>query len=252
MSMMRWLFVLSAALGLAWSVAGCATRQFVRTELTRTEAELRPGVDQLTGDLQEHRTVIRGLAVEVATLGRDGERVTRAAIEALGVADVASGRATDAVEHAGVALARADEARGVAEDALTAADGAAERLTRLWRSRARLSVVEAVVLRFGVDEWVLDDQARTAALDIVRRLRENPALVVELEGYADGTGAPPYNLQLSQLRAEAVRRFLVEQGVEVHRLQTIGLGTARPVADNTTPDGRRQNRRVVLRLLDPS
>ena len=83
--MTRWLFVLSAALGLAWSVAGCATRQFVRAELARTEAELRPGVDQLTGDLQEHRTEIRGLAVEVATLGRDGERVTRAAIDDCGV-----------------------------------------------------------------------------------------------------------------------------------------------------------------------
>ena len=108
------------------------------------------------------------------------------------------------------------------------------------------------MLRFGVDEWILDHQARAAALEIARRLRENSSLVVELEGYTDSAGALAHNLRLSQLRAEAVGRFLAEQGVEIHRLQTIGLGTARPVADNATADGRRQNRRVVLRLLDPS
>jgi OmpA family len=48
---------------------------------------------------------------------------------------------------------------------------------------------------------------------LAKRLRENPALVVELEVYADSAGAPPYNLRLSQLRAEAVGRFLAEQGV---------------------------------------
>ncbi len=65
-------------------------------------------------------------------------------------------------------------------------------------------------------------------------------------------GAGPHNLRLSQLRADAVVLFLAAQGVEPHRLQAIGLGTARPVADNGTVEGRRQNRRVVVRLLDPS
>jgi outer membrane protein OmpA-like peptidoglycan-associated protein len=62
---------------------------------------------------------------------------------------------------------------------------------------------------------------------------------------------PTHNLRISQLRAETVGRFLAEQGVETHRLQAIGMGTARPIADNATVEGRRQNRRVVVRLLDP-
>jgi outer membrane protein OmpA-like peptidoglycan-associated protein len=243
-------FGLAAALAL--SLTGCATRQFVRAEIAGSEATLRPAFERLASDLQKHRAEEREIAVQMAEVRRGGEKVTRASIEALGMADVAAGRAADAVKHATIALERADEAVVAGEQALAAAEGTAERLARLWRGRARLSVVEAIVLRFRVNEWVVDDQARATLLDIVRRLQENPTLLVELEGYADSAGAPPHNLRLSQLRAEAVGRFLAEQGVETHRLQTIGLGTARPIADNTTADGRRQNRRVVLRLLDPS
>jgi outer membrane protein OmpA-like peptidoglycan-associated protein len=252
MRMTRWFVLLSAVLGLTSSLPGCATREFVRGEIARSEAVLRPAVDRLAGDLREHRITVWELGVQTAAVDRLEEEATRAAIEALGVADVAAGRAADAVDHATLALARADEAGTRAEQAVAEADQTARRLVQLWSARSKLAVVEAIVLRFGVDEWALDDPARTAALEIVKRLRENPALVVQLEGYADGAGAPQHNLHLSQLRAEAVGRFLAEQGVETHRLQVIGLGTARPVADNGTQEGRRQNRRVVLRLLEPS
>jgi len=241
-SMTRCRSVLAAAFAL--SLTGCATRQFVQTEITRSENALRPAIEQLADDLREHQAEVRNIAAQVADGRRDGEEATRAAIEALGMADVAAGRAADAVEHATVAQRRADEA-------VAAADATAERLTRLWRARARLSVVEAIVLPFRVDEWTLGDQARATLVDIARRLQENPALVVELEGYADSAGVPTHNLRISQLRAETVGRFLAEQGVETHRLQAIGMGTARPIADNATVEGRRQNRRVVVRLLDP-
>ena len=243
------LALLPVVLGLA---PGCASREFVRSELARSADTLAPTVERVASDLREHRTAARELGGLAAELDRRQEEMTRAAIEALGVADVAAGRAADAVDQATLALARADEAHRAAEEALSQADETARRLTQLWRSRAKVSIVEAVVLRFDVDAWVPDDQARAAMLEIARRLRENPTLVVELEGYADSAGAPPHNLRLSQLRAEAVGRFLAELGVETHRLRTIGLGTARPVADNGTAEGRRQNRRVVLRLLNPS
>lgn len=242
--------LLAATIGL--SLTGCATRQFALSEVARSENALRPAVEQLAADFQEHQARVREIAAQTADVRRGAEEATRAAIEALGMADMAAGRAADAVEHTAAALGSADEAVVAGAHALTAAEATAERLARLWRRGARPSVVEAIVVRFRADEWVPDDEARKTLLDIVRRLQENPALVVELEGYADSAGTRPYNIRLSQLRADAVGRFLVEHGVETHRLQTIGLGTARPVADNTTADGRRQNRRVVLRLLDPS
>jgi outer membrane protein OmpA-like peptidoglycan-associated protein len=252
MHMTRCCFVLFAVLGLASSLPGCATREFVRGEIARSEAVLGPAVDRLAGDLQQHRAGVREVAVRATEVNRSGVEATLHAIEALGMADVAAGRATDALDHANVALTRAEEATALADRSLVEAERTAQRLSRLWRNRATPSVIEAIVLRFGVDDWTLDEQARAVALDVARRLQENPALVVQLEGYSDGMGTEPHNLRLSQLRADAVVLFLAAQGVESHRIQAIGLGTARPVADNGTQAGRRQNRRVVVRLLDPS
>ncbi|MEW6267481.1 MAG: OmpA family protein [Thermodesulfobacteriota bacterium] len=72
---------------------------------------------------------------------------------------------------------------------------------------------------------------------------------VLLEGHTDNVGAPDYNLNLSQRRAESVRRHLVERhGLDRSRLTTQGLGMSRPVAPNDTSAGRAQNRRVELAL----
>src|SRR5262249_56189843 len=87
-------------------------------------------------------------------------------------------------------------------------------------------------LRFEKGE--LDDRGQTALLDVAKQLQENPNLMVELEGYTDSVGPMPYNVQLSQRRSEAVRRFLVEKGIEMHRINSIGLGDVKPSADNNT------------------
>jgi len=59
-------------------------------------------------------------------------------------------------------------------------------------------------------------------------------------------------VQLSQRRVEVVRRYLVEKGVDLPRIESIGLGEAQPTADNKTAQGRAQNRRVVIRLFGPA
>jgi outer membrane protein OmpA-like peptidoglycan-associated protein len=109
-----------------------------------------------------------------------------------------------------------------------------------------------VSIVFGLNKWELNDRGQTALLDVVKQLEENPNMVVVLEGYTDNLGPGHYNLQLSQRRADAVLRFLVEKGVELNRIQVIGLGSIRPVADNRTKQGREQNRRVVLKLFGPA
>ena len=69
---------------------------------------------------------------------------------------------------------------------------------------------------------------------------------MELEGYTDSTGSLDYNLALSQRRVEAVRRFLVQQGVDLRRIHAAGLG---PIADSTLPAD--QKRRVTVKLDHP-
>jgi outer membrane protein OmpA-like peptidoglycan-associated protein len=72
--------------------------------------------------------------------------------------------------------------------------------------------------------------------------------VVEVAGHTDSTGAAEYNQQLSERRANSVAQYLESQGLANNRVVTVGAGETRPVADNTTPEGRQTNRRVELTL----
>ena len=72
--------------------------------------------------------------------------------------------------------------------------------------------------------------------------------VVEVAGHTDNTGAAEYNQQLSERRANSVAQYLESQGLANNRVVTVGAGETRPVADNSTPEGRQANRRVELTL----
>jgi len=85
-------------------------------------------------------------------------------------------------------------------------------------------------------------------LDIVAAsLVANPDIKIEIAGHTDNTGSLATNTRLSQARAESVRAYLARKGVAPERMVAKGYGPTQPVAPNTTPDGRAQNRRVELR-----
>lgn len=79
-------------------------------------------------------------------------------------------------------------------------------------------------------------------------LNENPDRKLVVEGYTDSTGADAYNLQLSERRAEAVRRALTRAGVDAQRIHTVGYGRDYPVANNDSASGRAMNRRVEVTI----
>jgi outer membrane protein OmpA-like peptidoglycan-associated protein len=110
---------------------------------------------------------------------------------------------------------------------------------------------ETLVVRFGFAQWQLDNQTRLALLQVVKRLRENPTLVVKLEGHADNAGSRTQNLVLSERRAQEVRRFLVASGVKRTRIEVLAIGESQPIASNRSPTGRDQNRRVAITVLAP-
>ena len=83
-------------------------------------------------------------------------------------------------------------------------------------------------------------------------LAGNNNLVVELQGYTDGTGDATYNVQLSDRRVDNVVRHLVgDLKVDLRRIARLGLGEANPVDDNKTREGRAKNRRVTVTVLGP-
>ncbi|MEZ5564304.1 MAG: OmpA family protein [Gammaproteobacteria bacterium] len=79
-------------------------------------------------------------------------------------------------------------------------------------------------------------------------LKEFDKTVVDVAGHADSTGRADYNMQLSQRRAGSVSSYLAAQGINSQRLITVGYGDTRPIASNSTVEGRAQNRRVEITL----
>ncbi len=75
-------------------------------------------------------------------------------------------------------------------------------------------------------------------------LQENPEITVEIQGHTDNTGKHAYNMGLSEKRAGSVKAWLVARGIDASRISTKGFGPDKPVAPNSTADGRKSNRRI--------
>ena len=98
---------------------------------------------------------------------------------------------------------------------------------------------------FATDKATIVDNAFVDILKVADFMRQYPNVTVVIEGHTDDRASIAHNQKLSQRRAEAVRRELIRFGVDARRLLAIGYGELRPIADNTTEQGRLQNRRVV-------
>lgn len=198
--------------------AGCATQNWVRDLWGKKEGELNQRFTKVEGRVSDESQRVEGMGFRMQSLETSVGEVGEAAKGARGRADAA--------------YARADEVDS--------------RLTRLWANRHARGAVETFHVQFGFNRWDLNDTAQTALLSLIKELRENPKLTVDLEGYTDSLGAQEYNVQLSQRRAEAVRRYLVEQGVELPRIHSIGLGQ---IPDGGKIGERQKNRRVTVKLM---
>ena len=137
----------------------------------------------------------------------------------------------------GNAQKRADEASKKAETV----DG---RLTRLWKNRFNQTTASSLEVYFSPDSIELTDAAQTALVAVAKEMEEHPTLTVELGGYTDPRGATDYNYGLSQRRVDAVRKFLMDKGIQLARIQSASLG---PITNADIPDAKK--RRVTLKLL---
>ncbi len=88
--------------------------------------------------------------------------------------------------------------------------------------------------------------------EIVQVLKDNSWIRLRIEGHTDSVGPAEYNLRLSQKRANAVRNYLIAHGIDPSRLEAVGYGESRPIAPNTTPEGRAKNRRVEFVIISHS
>ena len=115
-------------------------------------------------------------------------------------------------------------------------------------------VTEGVILVlrnvfFRWDSYELLPESEPELRTILQTLSENPHLRLEIGGHTDSTGSDAYNLILSQQRAEAVCKYLINKGIDSSRLIPKGYGSHSPAADNLTEEGRRRNRRTEIKVL---
>lgn len=204
--------VLAAALA-QW---GCATKKYTRTQVSEAEMRVTERVDGQVNDLQ---TQIESNQTEI---GRNSQAIERNE-EATAAA---SKTAKDALDRA-LAAGKLAEGKFLYETVLSNDD-----------------------VRFGFENATLSDDAKAALDSFADGLKtENKNVYLEIQGHTDASGEESYNLKLGEERAIAVRRYLSKVGIPLHRMSVISYGETEPVADNGTKDGRAQNRRVVLVVL---
>jgi OOP family OmpA-OmpF porin len=148
------------------------------------------------------------------------------------------------------ATLQADAAQLNTQRAMNRIDMVERRLENRIADLDKYVVADQKTVTFDFDSSALTKEAISRLDDIAGQVAQTPTgYLIELQGFTDGVGAEIYNLALSGRRAESVLRYLVSKDVPLYRISVVGLGKAKPVADNNTPEGREQNRRVAVRVL---
>lgn len=196
--------------------AGCVTNKKFET----TVSDMTSRVDGISGSVEEHGKRLDQLDQRDQQLAQDIRKV-----------DAAAGDARQKGEQAFVKAEEASKA-------------------------ARGKVIWSVTLnnrdlRFGADEAAIPPAGMQVLDGLIEKIRSFDRMVfVEIQGHTDAAGAEIYNQVLGQKRAEAVRDYFHDKGIPLNLMQVISYGETRPIADNKTPEGRAQNRRVEILVLE--
>ncbi len=118
------------------------------------------------------------------------------------------------------------------------------------RSTARGTIVNLPDILFDVNQSTLKPEAKLVIAKLAGILLIMGDLNTRIEGHTDSTGSYGYNMSLSEARASSVRDFLFEQGIKGDRMTVEGYGPDRPIADNTSNEGRAKNRRVEIVIAE--
>jgi len=204
---------------------GCATKNYVRNEVTPTVNKINE-LDDLT-----------------AKNARDIKDVDQRAQAGIQQVNQAAGQADQKALAAGQSADQAQQAANRAGTRVTSLAGTVENLDNYKQ------VSDTKVL-FGFDKALLTKKDKDDLDQFAQQIQNQKHYIVQVEGYTDSTGPADYNYQLSRRRADAVIQYLASKyNVPAYKIFLIGLGEDNPVAKNTTPRGRAQNRRVDIRLM---
>jgi outer membrane protein OmpA-like peptidoglycan-associated protein len=195
-------------------LTGCATKKWVDEQISAYGQVTATRISEVESATEENQKAISELSAKQAVLETEVAKLSAEAKDALKRA-----------EEAGM-LAKG---KFVYEESLAVND-----------------------VTFAFDKYTLADEAKAALDAFVKKVKGMTSNgYVEIHGHTDNIGSEGYNLKLGKKRADAVMEYLnMELGVPLFRMNTISYGEYKPIADNSTKEGRAANRRVTLIVLE--
>jgi outer membrane protein OmpA-like peptidoglycan-associated protein len=219
-----------------------------------TSAEERARAEAAARAEADRARQLQASEAQESKLRADSEQQQRALDEQRHKSEVQTAeQARSAAEmQAARASAERDQAQERAQKEQTAREQTETAMRRIERfatvkseARGKIITLNGSVL-FTTGTARLLPSARERLDEVAAALETEHGAKFTIKGFTDARGTAERNLKLSQARADSVRDYLVSQGVEEERVRAIGMGEDSPVASNTTPDGRANNRRVEI------
>ena len=209
-----------------------AAERQLNAEMAKRDAEAQAHQSQLAAQQSQ----LQAAQAQAAKAQADADRAR------------AEAEAADARARAAEASRTAAEANKSAENANAIREKLRAQLNSVLATSesARGLIVNMSDVLFDTAKYTLKPDTKISLAKVAGILQAYPGLKLQVEGYTDSVGGDEYNQKLSENRAGAVRDFLVSQGVSMNNITAEGYGKNNPVADNSTSQGRSQNRRVNL------
>lgn len=240
--------ILAGALALSLLVTGCATKKYV----AKTVAPIQTQVNAADAKNAEQDKQIAAQGNELQETDRDLSKTKELLADTTNTANQASQAAKAADQKATGAQQSADSAQQAANNTKMFAEQGLDRLGRTVDGMNKYQMAKSATVLFGVDQSTLTADAKQQLDDLAKQAATIDRFVIEIQGFTDKTGPASYNDILSQRRAEAVARYLaVQYKIPVRSITMLGEGYAEPVANDRTREGRKQNRRVEVKLWVP-
>lgn len=216
-----------------------------------TEAQRRAAAEQAQKEAEEARSAAEKAKAEAEQeaqeAARQKEEAEKAKAEALAQQQALAAETAKAQQ----AAAQSEQLRQQAEkEKQELRARLLQQLNRILSTRdtARGLIANLSDVLFKTGSYELLPGARERLAKVSGIVLAYPSLHLEIEGHTDSVGTDEYNQQLSEQRANAVRDYLIQQGIVADSIEARGFGKTQPIATNDTPEGRQQNRRVELVL----
>lgn len=217
---LRLLTIIAVFLVISFGSA-CATKKYVRNRVGERVTPL----ENRTGELEE---TARRNTQDISRITRDVDELK---------------------QRTDLAQQQADRAATSAEQANTRVAGVEKSVEDMRASLDKYTLQKTVTVLFNANKAELLPEAMAALDEMAAQVKGRNGFLLELQGFASADGKIEVNEQLSSARSEVVKRYLAEHhNIPLFRISIIGLGITRPVADNSSKEGRVQNRRVEVKL----